>query len=170
MNFKDIAKKVGELGLPILGAALAGPAGAFVGKGLAQAIGASSEGPDDILKAITEDTEARLKAHQFELTHKLELTKLGIEEKRIDMEDRNGARRREATVKDNTNRVLAFVIVGSFVAVIGGSLMGYAKVDSALAGTLVGYLSAKAEQVVAYYFGSTSGSKEKTLLLAEKRQ
>jgi len=168
MNFKDIAKQVASLGLPILGAAFGGPAGAIVGKGLAAAIGASSDKPEDILKALTEDATAREKALEFEATNALELKKLALEEKRIDMEDRNGARVREAAVRDNTNRILAFSIVGSFIAVIGASLLGYAKVDSALAGTLVGYLSAKAEQVIAYYFGSTSTSQLKTQLIADK--
>lgn len=170
MDFKDIAKKVAELGLPILGAALGGPAGAVVGKGLAAAIGVDSADPKDILKSLTEDAEMRLRAQQFEMTNQLELKKLGIEEKRIDMEDRNGARSRESQVRDSTNKILAFTIVGSFVAVVGGSLLGLAKVDSALAGTLVGYLSAKAEQVIAYYFGSTSGSLEKTRLMAEGKK
>ena len=63
--------------------------------------------------------------------------------------------------------ILAYVIVGSFVAMVGGALLGYAKVDSALAGTLVGYLSAKCEQVIGFYFGSSKGSEDKTLLLAQ---
>lgn len=168
MSLSDIAKKVAELGLPILGGALGGPGGVLVAKGLAAALGCSSEKPEDILKDLSESAEMRLKARQFEMENERELKKLAIEEKRIDMEDRASARTRESSVKDNTNRVLAFTIVGSFVALVGGTLVGYAKVDSALAGTLVGYLSAKAEQVLAYYFGSTSGSREKTQLLAQK--
>jgi hypothetical protein len=61
---------------------------------------------------------------------------------------------------------LAYAVVGGFLALVGSTLLGFANVDSALAGTLVGYLSAKAEQVLAYYFGSTRGSAEKTALLA----
>jgi len=53
------------------------------------------------------------------------------------------------------------------VNLVGATLLGAAKVDGALAGTLVGYLSAKAEQVLAYYFGSTAGSARKTELLAQ---
>lgn len=76
------------------------------------------------------------------------------------------ARDREASVRDNTNRVLAYTIVGAFVGMVGTALLGYAKVDNVMAGTLVGYLSAKCEQVLAYYFGSTAGSARKTELLA----
>lgn len=43
MNWKDVASKLASLGLPILGAALGGPAGAAVGKGLAAALGLSAD-------------------------------------------------------------------------------------------------------------------------------
>jgi hypothetical protein len=34
-------------------------------------------------------------------------------------------------------------------------------------GTLIGYVSAKADQVVSYYFGSSSGSKDKTAAMSD---
>jgi hypothetical protein len=34
-------------------------------------------------------------------------------------------------------------------------------------GTLIGYVSAKADQVVSYYFGSSSGSKDKTQAMSD---
>jgi len=163
MDWKDTAKKIADVGLPVLGAALGGPAGGLVGKALASAIGVSSEKPEDVIKALQTDEKARQAAFEFQATHGLALLKL-------DAEDRKSARDREATTKDNTNKILAFAITGSFVTVVGGSLLGYAQVDSALAGTLVGYLSAKAEQVIAYYFGSTSGSLEKTRLMASGKK
>lgn len=83
-----------------------------------------------------------------------------------EFKDRDSAREREIGVKDSTNKILAFVIVGAFVCLVASTLLGYAKVESALAGTLVGYLSAKCEQVLAYYFGSSRGSAQKTELLA----
>ena len=76
------------------------------------------------------------------------------------------ARAREVSLKDPTTRVLAFTIVGAFITIIVGVLLGYAHVESALAGTLVGYISAKTEQVVAYYFGSSAGSKSKDATIA----
>jgi hypothetical protein len=39
MKWKDLAKQLANLGLPIIGAAVGGPAGAVVGKGLAAALG-----------------------------------------------------------------------------------------------------------------------------------
>lgn len=169
MDFKDIAQKVAQLGLPTVGAALGGPAGALIGKALAGVIGKPEATAEDVVSTLTYDVEARFKAREFEAQHELELKKLVIEEKKLENDDRSDARKRESSVKDNTNRILAFTVIGSFVAVVVGSLLGYAKIDSAMLGTLVGYLSAKAEQVIAYYFGSTSGSQMKTQLLADKK-
>lgn len=53
MNLKDLAKQLASLGLPILGAAIGGPAGAIAGKGLAAALGLGAE-------ATTEQTAAAL--------------------------------------------------------------------------------------------------------------
>lgn len=166
MNLQEFGKNLGALGLPIIGGALGGPAGALVAKNLAAAIASPSSAPEDILKSLTEDAKARQAAVEFQENNKLELLRLGLQEKQIDNEDRKDARAREVSAKDNTTKVLAFIVVGSFVVMVTGTLMGWAKVDSVLAGTLVGYLSAKAEQVIAYYFGSSSGSSEKTKLLA----
>lgn len=103
--------------------------------------------------------EAALKLEQMRQTGELEQVTWNFK-------DRADARAREVGVKDATNKVLAFVIIGAFVCLVAATLLGLAKVESALAGTLVGYLSAKAEQVLAYYFGSSQGSAQKTELLA----
>jgi len=60
---------------------------------------------------------------------------------------------------------LALLIVVTFLVTAGMTLFGLTKVDSVLAGTLMGYLSAKCEQVVSFYFGSSAGSQHKDELL-----
>jgi len=60
---------------------------------------------------------------------------------------------------------LALLIVVTFLITAGMTLFGFTKVDSVLAGTLMGYLSAKCEQVVSFYFGSSAGSQRKDELL-----
>ena len=40
-------------------------------------------------------------------------------------------------------------------------VFGHSVADSTITGAIIGYLSAKAEQVVSYYFGSSAGSKDK---------
>jgi hypothetical protein len=60
---------------------------------------------------------------------------------------------------------LALLIVVTFLLTAGMTLFGLTKVDSVLAGTLMGYLSAKCEQVVSFYFGSSAGSQKKDQML-----
>jgi len=60
---------------------------------------------------------------------------------------------------------LALLIVVTFLVTVGMTLFGLTKVDSVLAGTLIGYLSAKCEQVISFYFGSSAGSQRKDELL-----
>lgn len=172
MDFKDIARDVAALGLPFLGAALPVPGGAALGVALASTLGVSSGKAGDVLSALTSSADAVLKAKQFEMDNYRELSIAAMQSEQAlyqqEVIDRNGARSREASdTTDNTNKILAFVIVASFVAVTVATVLGYAKVDSVLAGTLVGYMSAKAEQVIAYYFGSSKSSARKTELLAQ---
>lgn len=155
---------------PTIASALGGPLAGLAVTAIGSALGwedSTQEKVTDLLQsgamtgeqiAAIKKAEADLKAHEQELGFRFE---------ELTFKDRADARAREASVKDNTNKILAFTVVGAFIAMVATSLLGWAKVDSALAGTLVGYLSAKAEQVLAYYFGSTKGSAEKTALLAK---
>lgn len=155
---------------PTVATALGGPLAGIAVSALGSALGMSDATKDKITEALQsgqlssehiaaiKQAEMQLKAHEQEL---------GFKFAELEIRDRDSARQREMAVKDGTNKILAYTVVGSFIAMVGATLMGYAKIDSVLAGTLVGYLSAKAEQVLAYYFGSTKGSADKTKLLAQ---
>ncbi len=89
----------------------------------------------------------------------------------IDETDRESARGREEKTGDHwTPRLFAVVIVFGFLgcvyAVLSGSVAGLKDPSVAgLFGTLVGYVSSKADLVYAYFFGSFAGSDAKTQLL-----
>lgn len=156
--------------VPMLGTALGGPLGGAAAAFIADKLGIESktvEAVSEVLNSgkMTPDQISAIKLAEMDFKKFLESNKIKMEE--IAAADRNSARNREVQVKDNTNKILAFTVVGAFIAMVGATLMGFAKVESVLAGTLVGYLSAKAEQVLAYYFGSSAGSKDKTALLAK---
>jgi len=95
----------------------------------------------------------------------LRLKELDIRLEEIEVQDRQGARDREQRVGGVTTPVLAWLVVGSFIGVVFGALFDDIEIDGVLAGTLIGYLSAKAEQVMSYYFGSSRGSDVKTLMI-----
>lgn len=114
--------------------------------------------PDQILALRKEDDAQK----QFYSNAKIQIEK-------IDADDRNSARQREAAVKDNTPKLLAWTIVVASVAVAAAVITGNVAKDAAIAGmigTVVGYLFGEMKQVTAYYFGSSQGSKDKDDTLA----
>lgn len=174
MNWKELGESLAKIGLPLLGAALPIPGGAAIGAALASAIGADSGDPADVLAKLTASPEAVLQARQFELAHQETMLQLRLKFEAdayaTEVADRSNARALQLGNPSPTVPVLAYAIVGAFIAMVAGTLLGYAKVDSVLAGSLVGYLSAKCEQVVAFYFGSTRTSEAKNALLANSSQ
>lgn len=69
-----------------------------------------------------------------------------------------------------TPRLLAIVVILGFFASVLAVFAGVADLaepsTATLVGAVVGYASAKADQVVAYWFGSSAGSRAKTEELA----
>lgn len=170
MDWKSLIKGVA----PVVGTALGGPLGGAAVSIIADALGLSEKTEEAIKNVIGQGLtpEQEVALQLAEKNFALEQLKINVALQtrlaELEVDDRNKAREREANVKDNTNRNLAYAIVGGFIALVGSTLLGFAEVDSALAGTLVGYLSAKCEQVLSYYFGSTRTSEQKTNLLAQQ--
>ena len=127
-------------------------------------------GVTDLVKAFKLPPEQQIAFEQAMAQMQAELkTSLA----KIDADDRNSARQREMAVKDTTPRVLAFVTVGGF---LGSALwlimmpyvlppVEFTQFQAGLIGTVIGYLSAKSELALAYYFGSSSGSQAKDVTI-----
>lgn len=167
MDWKNLIATVA----PWIGTALGGPLGGMAVNAIGDALGLSDKTEASIKAALSGATpEQMLALKQADQSFAEKMQELGFANEQklaeLAMQDRDSARKREAAVQDWTPRVLAYALVGAFIAVIVGVLGGWGKADSVLAGTLIGYLSAKAEQVVAYYFGSSSGSDKKTEIMA----
>ena len=173
MDWKDVILKVAPTVATALGSPLAGAAVTALGS----IFGISNATEDNIKKIIesgqmTGDqlTELRKLEMQYQNEEKergFKYAELAFKGDELDLKDVVSAREREIATQDKTNQRLAFVIVASFLVTSVCVLAGWAKVDSVLAGTIIGYVSAKCEQVLAYYFGSTRNSARKTELLAK---
>lgn len=154
---------------PTVATVLEGPLAGLAVDSIGKALGLTAPTVDSVKQALTGtpltgDQITQLKHAEMDLQARLK--ELDIQEEQVYVGDRESARNREVSVRDNINRNLAYLVVTGFVALVCGVIFGGLKVDTVLAGTLVGYLSAKAEQVLAYYFGSSSGSARKTELMA----
>ncbi len=165
----DWGKTIGAIA-PTIATVLGGPLAGLAVSAIGKAFGMSDPTIDSVKDALTKGQltgDQLLAMKQAENNLKTQLIELNIKEEQLYAADRDSARKRQVETKDGVNSVLAFIIVGAFIAMVGATLLGYAQVESVLAGTLVGYLSAKCEQVLAFYFGSTRGSGRKTELLAK---
>lgn len=156
--------------IPTIATAFGGPLAGVAAGFVAEKLNLSDKTIDNVTNLIAgAPPEQLIELKKIDAELKKFFAELGIRELQLENADRDSARNREIQVKDGVNTVLAYTVVGGFMAVVGATLLGYAKIESVLAGTLIGYLSAKAEQVLAYYFGSTKGSADKTKLLVRSQ-
>jgi len=171
----DFMKVIGAVA-PTLATAVGGPIGGMAIKFITDALGIPNDASKDVMaKAISNATPDQLLAlKQAENDFAVRMKELDIDLERIASSDRDSARKREAQVRDWMPRILAFIIVAGFMATVFMVLMGFVEgmkdpLMATTVGTLIGFVSAKCEQVVAYYFGSSSSSQQKTAMLAEKK-
>jgi hypothetical protein len=103
----------------------------------------------------------------------LELERVALERERVANEDRADARAREATLRDNTPRWLAFATVAGFMCycftLLIAALLGLQGIKdplvAGLLGTGFGALGGEAARVGNYFFGSSAGSAAKQATL-----
>lgn len=188
----DFLKKV----LPWIGAAatgnvpmLIGMAAKEVGGALgvdiepqAAAIAKAVSGATPEQMAVLQERELtfkeRMQAMGFK--HVEEMARVGLEETKALIGDTQHAREKHASnrgvywlgiaVLVTFAGVMGFSLWGAFAILTGGITIKDIGVVAAVfgfLGTVVGYVAANAQQVIAYFFGSSRGSKEKSDAMAE---
>lgn len=135
---------------------------------IAGALGIDTDDPQTLKKKLegNPDLVAKLKQQERQLAFK---------ELRAKLEDRQSARQMAVQRKDPDVDRLAYVILGGFfvltTAVIAAALWPGVEMSPeimSVAATLIGMASQKASQVVSFYFGSSTGSKDKDRTLASQ--
>lgn len=173
MDWKNVVGKVA----PMLGAALGGPLGGAALSVIADTLGLNEKTEAAIKNALAGTTpEQMLALKRADQDFAVRMQELGFNNQR-DMEslavsDRDSARKREMSVGDKTARNLAYAITGGFFGVLG-TLIGIDNIAEGVREVLymmLGSLGTSFAGVIAYYFGSTSGSRAKTDLLAKANQ
>jgi len=102
-----------------------------------------------------------LKLHQ---NGELKIEEFDVRREEIASGDRDSARKMQIETHSDVPAILAGITIVGFFGVVGYILSGTLSLtgeQGILVGTIVGYVSAKADQVLSYYFGSTSSSKRK---------
>lgn len=156
---------------PALATALGGPLAGVAVKSIAAGLGKPDAEESEIAEIIASgDPQTLVRLKEIDTQFAKDMAAMDVDLERIAAQDRANARDREATLGgDWTVRILAYTIVGSFCALVFSVLFGQVTAESTIAGAVIGYLSAKAEQVVSYYFGSSAGSKAKTDILSLRK-
>ncbi len=159
---------------PTLATAFGGPLAGMAVKTLAtQFLGKPDATAKEVEAAIlSAEPQSLLRLKEIDLEFKKLVTDAGIQLEKIASEDRADARNREIQTHDSwTPRVLAALVVGGFLWSVYAVLSGYVHelkdpTTATMVGTMIGYVSAKADQIVSYYFGSSASSKAKDDTLA----
>jgi len=153
---------------PGLATALGGPLAGMATKAILDALGmADGATASDLAAAVQGATpEQMLALKQADQQFAIQMRELDVDVERVSAGDRDSARKREAIVLGWSNPVLAALVVGGFMTTVFMVISGHVEglkdpLTSGLIGTLIGYVSAKADQVIAYYFGSTATSRHK---------
>lgn len=191
MDWKDIVRTVA----PTLGTLAGGPlVGGVVGVLTKTILGGSSGDPvadeRELAKVLNGPMTPELQAKivEGESLYKIETLKAGIREKEIDAETQRAylsdvadARHSRKDQEIRGVMILAACVLGGWLALtlvtlIGlfMVLMGQWHIDPTIAsvvftvlGSVIGYTSSNAQQVLSYYFGSSRGSDSKTREMGE---
>ncbi len=169
MDWKQIVGTVA----PWIGTALGGPLGGMAVGAIADALGLSDKTEDALKQAISGATpEQMLALKQADQQFALRMQELGFQNtqalEKISADDRDSARKREMTVMDWTPRVLACAITIGFFSVLATMMRNELPKEGRDALLIMlGALGTSWTSVIAYYFGSTAGSRAKTDLIAK---
>jgi hypothetical protein len=150
----------------VLGGPLAGMATTALISGLGLSPTASSE---EIMKAVAGATpEQLIKLKEVESQLILDLKKLDVDVARIDAGDRDSARKREISIADYTPRIIAGLVISAWIAIqyfiFAGHIIEPTMRDFAM--RALGTMDAALTMILAYYFGSSSGSRAKDTQIA----
>ncbi len=152
---------------PLLGTALGGPLGGAAASFIADKLGI----PDKTVEAVTEvlnsgkmspEQISGIKLAEIDFQKFLEGNKIRLDE--LSVQDRDSARRREISVRDLTPMILGISLTVGFFGILSWMLQGSYKPSDALL-VMLGALGQGFGQVLSYYFGSSSGSAQKTAVM-----
>lgn len=158
---------------PWIGTALGGPLGGAAMGALSNALGLNDSTEATIKQALSGVTPEQLLAvKNADQAFALKMQELNINSvkdlEQIAASDRDSARKREETVKDDVPKILAYGVTIGFFSTLGFTLFhGVPKDDGGIMMMMIGALQATWTGVISYYFGTTASSLKKTDALVQ---
>lgn len=167
MDIIKTAKEILATVAPTVATALGGPLAGVAVKALGKALGLEDGvSEDQVLEHIAKaDPETLLKIKQAENDFKLKMKELEVNLVKLGLEDGQSARKREVETKDTTPKILAYLIVSLYIAIqiylVTGHVIPPEMREMVM--RALGTLDAALGMALQYYYGSTIGSKQKTV-------
>ncbi|MFA0812674.1 hypothetical protein [Microbulbifer epialgicus] len=168
MNWKAIVKSVA----PTLGAALGGPVTGTAVKFLAEHLLGDSEAQEqDIAELVSNASPERLlELRSLDNEFKLRMRELDIDVYALEVDDRKSAR--DMGVKSGlaAQMALSIAFIGGYFALLFALFSGEVTLSPELRDMCVlmlGVMTGEIPRVMAFWFGSSQGSKEKTHALVK---
>jgi len=167
----DLLKTFGPLigsVAPSIATALGGPLAGMATKALSQALLGNEDGSEDDLKAaMSQANPEQLAAlKKIDADFKVQMKSLDIDLEALAVDDRKSARSMQTETKDWIPRALAISVTIGYFGIIAFVLVsGLPMNGSEVLLMLLGTLSAGWTGVMAFYFGSSSGSQKKDSMI-----
>jgi len=164
----DILKTFGPLIgsiAPTIATALGGPVAGMAVKAVSNALFGHENGTeDDIMTALANPTGDQLAAlKKIDADFKVQMKSLDIDLEQISEQDRDSARQMQIATRSWLPEVLAILVTAGFFGIIIFILkFGLPESGKEAILLLVGSLGTAWTGVMAFYFGSSAGSKQKT--------
>jgi len=154
----------------MLGTALGGPFGGIAAGFIAEKLGLEGKTVDAVTKALTDnkmtaDQVTAIRLAEIDFTKFLAQNE--ITKDQLDTQNTADARAMQIAVKSRTPDILAVIIVTGFFGILITMMMGLlTATDQQALLILLGSLSAGFGAVLNFFFGSSRGSQNKDVLLA----
>lgn len=155
---------------PTIATAFGGPLAGMATKAASEALLGKPDGTEDELAAAfaTADPAALGKLKDAEYKFKAEMKKYDIDLERIAADDRSSARQREMTLKDWAPSIIATITILGFFGILVELMINKNIPEEAHAPlqVMLGALGTAFISIINYYFGSSSGSAYKNILIS----
>ena len=168
MSWKEIVGSVA----PLLGTALGGPVGGMAGKFLADKLGVPVEDLEGVVGGADAETMVAIK--NADIDFKVKMRELGLKEKHLHQKDRDSARGLAKLKGIAVQAILTAVFLTGYFSLIylffkdGSMVSQLDDWSKGQLGILIGILTAAVPQILAFWFGSSEGSKKKTEIIGRE--
>jgi hypothetical protein len=158
---------------PTLASALLGPLGGVAVAALGKIVGVDNATVATVTEAfndgkLTPEHLAQIK--ELELKYQNEEKERGFRYADLEFKDRDSARQMQISTQSNTPTVLTYMVTAGFFGILGWMMHDNSVVDSPPIMIMLGSLGTAWTGCISFWFGTTSNSAKKDVMLNASRK